>query len=314
MLFRAEVCKYLKRGGNLKVRRVGGTLAAGALLGALLLVRTPAQEFDTTARAAVVPQPGDSTPTISAAGPQPQSPERPAPSTVTYSAGIADILKMTDAGVGTEVVEAYVRNSATPYQPSAAEIIALKEHGVPSDVIVALLARGGELRSLAAQAQPDQAGSASSPAPLPQSAETAAPATAPAYAYGPQPAYSVSSHTYPAVVYPGYSYWWYDYSYASPYFYRPLFSVGYYGYSHPYYHGRSRPYYSHSGPWGPVYGRPRHSGVRAGFSYPHRGSGVRPPTFGGRSVSFTSHSAVSRSAGFSGRPSGFGGRSSGRSR
>src|SRR5437660_9592948 len=60
---------------------------------------------------------------------------------IRYSAGIADILKMVDAKVDAEVIKAYVKSSPILYNPNAAEIIALKDHGVSSDVLVALLQR-----------------------------------------------------------------------------------------------------------------------------------------------------------------------------
>src|SRR6266436_1159488 len=53
--------------------------------------------------------------------------------TVHYSAGLYEILKMADAKVDPEVIKAYIKNSPIAYDPSAAEIIALKEHGLPAD-------------------------------------------------------------------------------------------------------------------------------------------------------------------------------------
>ena len=89
-----------------------------------------------------------------------------------YSPGIGEILKMVDAKVDKEVIKAYVKNSLVSYNPTAAEIIALQERGVSSDIIVALLQRGGELKTSAGQNAV-------------QAPPTGAPyAAAPAYQYG----------------------------------------------------------------------------------------------------------------------------------
>ncbi len=64
-------------------------------------------------------------------------------------AGIGDILKMLDAGVSKEVIRIYVENSTVAYNLSAADIIALKEHGATDDITTALLKHGAELRARA---------------------------------------------------------------------------------------------------------------------------------------------------------------------
>src|SRR5262245_53112271 len=64
-----------------------------------------------------------------------------------FSAGVVDILKMFDAKVDIEVIKTYISNSAVPYYLNASEIIALKERGIPNEVIAALIQRGGELRA-----------------------------------------------------------------------------------------------------------------------------------------------------------------------
>ena len=61
-----------------------------------------------------------------------------------FSAGVGDILKMVDAKVDAEVIKAYVKNSPTAYNPSATEIIALKDRGVGPEILTALLQRGAE--------------------------------------------------------------------------------------------------------------------------------------------------------------------------
>ena len=87
----------------------------------------------------------------------------------TYSAGIAEIIKMLDAKVDAPVILAYIQNSPIPYNPEATELIALKEHGASTEMLMALLHHGDELRLQLAQAQ-----SAVNPPPA-----------APAYDYAP---------------------------------------------------------------------------------------------------------------------------------
>jgi len=71
----------------------------------------------------------------------------------TYSAGIAEIIKMLEAKVDAQVILAYIQNSAIPYNPEATELVALKEHGASTATLLALLHRGDELRLQLAQAE-----------------------------------------------------------------------------------------------------------------------------------------------------------------
>src|ERR1700747_3209088 len=64
------------------------------------------------------------------------------------SPGVADVLKMADAKVDPDTIKAFIRSSPVPYNPSASEIIALKERGLSSDILTAMLERGGELRAM----------------------------------------------------------------------------------------------------------------------------------------------------------------------
>src|ERR1043166_2207922 len=83
-------------------------------------------------------------------------PDQPATVTaqVQFSAGIPEILKMVDAKVEASVIAAYIDSSPTAYKPSASEIIALKDRGVPSEVIAAMLKHGGEVRAQAMASAP----------------------------------------------------------------------------------------------------------------------------------------------------------------
>lgn len=69
------------------------------------------------------------------------------------SAGVSQILKMADAGVSTEVILAYVEASPVGPQPSDKDIIALKEHKVPDDVVKLLLKRSATARDQATQSK-----------------------------------------------------------------------------------------------------------------------------------------------------------------
>jgi len=71
---------------------------------------------------------------------------------------VAEVLKMLDAKVSKEVIKAYIDGSTAPCNPTAADIIALKEHGATDDITTALLKRGTEVRAQAAQAAVANAG------------------------------------------------------------------------------------------------------------------------------------------------------------
>ncbi len=117
----------------------------------------------------------------------------------TYSSGIAEIIKMLDAKVDAQVILAYIQNSSIPYNPEATELIALKEHGAPTEMLTTLLHHGDELRLQMAQAQ-----SAVNPASAAPAYDYALAAAAPAYTSG----YSDSSYApYPATYY-SYAYGW----------------------------------------------------------------------------------------------------------
>ncbi|MBM3882420.1 MAG: hypothetical protein FJ387_22300 [Verrucomicrobia bacterium] len=68
-------------------------------------------------------------------------------STPGPSAGVADLLRLAEAGVSPEVMRTYVECSTTAYQVTHQDIIALKSRNVPDDVVTAMLKRGAELRS-----------------------------------------------------------------------------------------------------------------------------------------------------------------------
>jgi len=223
---------------------------------------------------------------VSPGRPAVQVPATPAAPPAKYSAGIAEIVKMVDAKIDPDVIQAYVKSSRIAYNPTANEIIALKDRGVSAEILTAILQRGGEVR---AQAQRAGVAPAAEAAPRPSST-AAGPVYAPAYVPGAAPAYPAYSYTYPAVqyVYPSYSYgypayypWYSSYNWGWPYYW-PSFSFywgscsskGYCGY--PYYGrcGYRYPYY---------YGGRGCGGYNGSYSYRYSGRapGSSPPSGGG---------------------------------
>jgi hypothetical protein len=65
---------------------------------------------------------------------------------------VAEVLKLLDAKVSKDVIKAYIEGSSGAWNPTAADIIALKEHGAPDDITTALLKRGVEVKTQAVQA------------------------------------------------------------------------------------------------------------------------------------------------------------------
>jgi hypothetical protein len=264
-----------------------------------------------------------------------------------FSPGVADIVKMVDAKVDPGVVRTYIEHSPTAYNPSAMEIIALKDHGVGADILTAMLQHGAEVR---AQTMRGALGAANTPAP--QAAAGEVNPYAPVYDNGAQAVYPAYSYTYPDTsyaypssnyVYPNSYYGSYDYGSYWPWYW-PSFCFGYYpfgsycgypyrscGYGYPYYYGGhgygnyygGRGYYgggyygghAYNGGRGYYGGQGNHygSGAPAG-SYGGRNGGFhsigggRGGTFGGNSGGFrTGGGFGGHAASFSGRGGGFGG-------
>ena len=241
----------------------GRLLASAALAIATLLFCTPAKA-EIRLTAAATAETGAATP--------------------HFSPGVADVVKMVDAKIDSEVITAYINSSRIPYNPGVNEIIALKERGVSAVILTTMLQHGGELRAQMAQATP----SAPSPNPYPAAANPYPPT--PAYDYGAQPVYSDYSYSYPAYSSYAYPYYGYGYGCSWPLFGfdlalcgRAPFRCGF---------GRDFGFRNHSVAFG-------HGGFggRSGFSTGRGG-------FGGRSASLAGNFG-----GFS--PSGFAGRSTG---
>jgi uncharacterized membrane protein YgcG len=69
------------------------------------------------------------------------------------SESITEIIKLVDAKVSAAVIKAFIQNATMAYNPTAAELIALKEHGAEADIMLALLQRGAELMARTPQTQ-----------------------------------------------------------------------------------------------------------------------------------------------------------------
>jgi len=197
-----------------------------------------------------------------------------------YSPGISDVVKMVDARVDAEVIKAYIQSSTIAYHPSAAEIIALKDHGVSADILTALLLRGSDLKAQERRASP-AAQPASPVAPNPY-------ATVPAYDYGAQPVYQDYPYYYPvySYSYPSYGYnYGYDYGYSWPFF-----GSAFYLSFDPYCRFRHHDFRS--------FGHERRFAAHP-YGYPGRFGGSRSYAGAGRMASFAGHNG-----GFSGFSSG----------
>ncbi len=100
-------------------------------------------------------------PTVAAA------PAQPTPPAVSPAA--AEVVRLAEAGTSDDVILAYIQNDTAPFDLSADQILFLRDIGVSSAAITAMLGRDNVLRS-----QPVPAGGPPPPAPV----ETAPPLTA----------------------------------------------------------------------------------------------------------------------------------------
>jgi len=216
-----------------------------------------------------------------------------------FSPGIPEILKMIDAKVDIEVIKAYIKNSLVAYNPQPSEIIALKDRGVPNEVLTVLIQRGGELRAQA-PAQPARAPAIAPPY------DSGTP-----YVYGSQPgmpyetAYPDYGYSYPS--YPSlYSY----YSYGYPYYgysswYWPSFYFGYYPYHGYHHYGYGYGYGHHYSGYGNHFNGHSHGIQASGSSHvggfggqPWAAAGGSMHSFGGGGRNFTSMGHMGTGGGF----------------
>jgi hypothetical protein len=131
-------------------------LLVAGVLAALQGLSAPAQDARTSALSpseSAIPQSasGASDKPATAQAGQSQNSEPRARTPTQYPASVDEILKMVQAGVSKEVMKSYIETTPVAPHLSAADIVSLKEHGVPDELAVALMKRGAEL---AAQAKP----------------------------------------------------------------------------------------------------------------------------------------------------------------
>ena len=192
--------------------------------------------------------------------------------TVPLSPAVAEALRLVDGGVSEEVVKSYVESSPVGFALTADQIVALKERGVPPDVVVAMLTRNKELRTLAAQARlaSNQLGSLSQ--------RGYSPPVAPGYPAIQSAAYAPQGPDYQAPFgynysYPAYSYSNWTYPLSSTWWWTPVGGCYPYGRCYPY----SYAYYQHRG----------HLGYYGASYWPHGWADAYPnrliagPTWGG---------------------------------
>ncbi|HWD91182.1 MAG TPA: hypothetical protein VG938_02420 [Verrucomicrobiae bacterium] len=168
----------------------------------------------------------------------------PSPSAPEFSGRINDIVALSRSGVDQSVVLSYIKTSPGPFQPSADEIIRLRDAGLTTDELTTMLQRGAELREQA------QVASAQAYAASTQYAQSS-----PAYAQQAPATVVTPPATYVDPTY-------------NPYYTQPASSVVYIGgsYGYPYLNsGYCYPYYYSSYPY--YYSRGYYPRVGFGFGF-----------------------------------------------
>jgi hypothetical protein len=170
-----------------------GSVAAAALPLLAGYAQTPAPSASSTPMAAPgTPKPGDAAPAV-----QPG-----------FAPNVAEVLRVARSGLGDEVVIAFIKNCQSPYRLSTSDILALKDAGVSSPVLAAMLSHDSALRpaheALAGAPPPPGAPGTSSPYTYhqklygPPPGGEAAPANAPAPALAGPPQALPAQPTLPA--------------------------------------------------------------------------------------------------------------------
>ncbi len=116
---------------------------------------------------------------------------------------------MLDAKVDAQVILAYIQNSPIAYDPDAATLILLRDRGASTEILLALMHHGQDLRSRSAQIQAAlsamNAGAAQAQEYAPEAVPEPPPGTPTTYSSG--PAYPDSGEpVYPAAPFYGYAY------------------------------------------------------------------------------------------------------------
>jgi hypothetical protein len=124
-----------------------------------------------------------------------QTPEAPAPGTpesapaavpANLSPGAAEVVRLAGAGVGDDVVLAYIQNSQAPFNLAADDVLYLKDIGLSPQVTSAMLTHDTTLRNQTQQYAPAATAPAAPPetaATAPAPAEPSAPVTTPSPVY-----------------------------------------------------------------------------------------------------------------------------------
>jgi len=286
----------------------------GAATGLGLIANTAAAPVTNTEPATSAPPQALVQPTNSSQGTIPPAPEaadkgqaREARAQAPATFQIAEIVKMTESGVDSATIKAYVEQSATVYPPNADEVIYLHQHGVSSDLIAAFIRRGAELNTQRARGPSlNQTMPTAAIAPASVSVQT------PAYVYPAQPVQPVYAYSYPNYVYvdyPTYSYSWPSIWFSSWHYPRTWYTYGYPRHVGGFAHGY--PGYTVRGSYGGRNGGVAHApfayGAGRGLSGRPVGAVQRPPNPGirggvGGRIGGVAHAPFAYSArgGFSG--------------
>jgi len=129
---------------------------------------------------------------------------RARPAVVRITPRLAEIVRMVKARLELDLIRVYIKSSTTPFNPTAADIVVLKQIEIPPELITAMLERDAELRSrssMASGAQLSRPGTLGSPGPIayPRSAVP----YPPGYATGPNYPYPTVPYSRPAPVFLG---------------------------------------------------------------------------------------------------------------
>lgn len=270
-----------------------------------------------------VGQTGLAQPTSNTTSESPPSAIAPA----NLSPGAADVLKLTRAKVGEDIIVAYIQSTDRRYNLRAEEIVHLQQQGVSSPILVAML-NETPAATEPAPAIPENSSAAGTEAAPSLSTEGVleTPSTSTVYVIPASTTYYAFDGSWPywydpwpyAYRYYYYPSYWYS-SWCYPYYWYPFFSLGVYwgacGYYHGHQHGGDCHYGHHSSF---AYRHPRWNGQpsTAGRPGPGREGAIvgrpnRPDGYGGKTTTALNQrpvTPVTRAGGsaLNQRPSSFG--------
>lgn len=130
----------------------------------------------------IITNPNPATPVVAASAPASPEPELTPPADVTLSPALGEVVKLLQAGVGEEVLSAYITNSTDVFDIGADQILYLHDLGLPSHLITALIQQDSTPEALARR----QAVATVPTTPVPEAVAAQPPATtttAPAVVY-----------------------------------------------------------------------------------------------------------------------------------